>query len=83
MQRNNYNTVSSLLKQKQIDEQVKAIGKWVNDVQGHDVEEVIEFIKKNLYNLNDNTKKSIYEHILTISKTDLIEINKKKIILCY
>ena len=46
-------------------------------MQGHDVEEAVEFIEKYLNNLNENTKKSMYEHLLTITRTDLIEVNKK------
>ena len=77
-----HNTYTSLVKQKQIDEHVNAIGKWINDVNGHNSDVALEFIYKYIHHLNDNTKKSMYEHLLDITETSLIDINKK-MILCY
>ena len=67
----------TLFKQNQIDEHVNTIGKWIHDVNGHNSDAAIEFIFKYLHHLNDNTKKSLYEHILNITDTELIDINKK------
>jgi len=70
-------THSSLIKQKQTEDHVNAIGKWIHDVNGHNSDEAIEFMFKYLHHLNDNTKKSLYEHLLNITETELIDINKK------
>ena len=68
-----------LIKQKQIDNHVNTIGKWIHDVNGHNSDEALEFIFKYLHHLNENenTKKSMYEHLLNITETELIDINKK------
>jgi len=71
------NTYTSLLKHKEIEEQISIIGKWIHDVEGENQEDALGFISKYLYHLNDNTKKSMYEHILNITQTQLIDINKK------
>jgi len=71
------NTHTSLFKQNQIDGHVSTIGKWIHDVNGHNSDVAIGFIFKYLHHLNDNTKKSMYEHILNITETSLIDINKK------
>ena len=73
----NTNTYTSLFKQKQIEEHVNTIGKWIHDVNGHNSDEAIEFIFKYLHHLSVNTKKSMYEHLLNITETELIDINKK------
>jgi len=39
----NTNTHTSLFKQKQIDEHVNTIGKWIHDVNGHNPDKGIEF----------------------------------------
>ena len=71
------NTYTSLLKHKEIEEQIGIIGKWTHDVEGGNQEDALGFISKYLHHLNDNTKKSMYEHILNITQTQLIDINKK------
>ena len=71
------NTYTSLIKQKQIDEHLNTIGKWIHDVNGHNSDVATEFMFKYLHHLNDNTKKSMYEHLLNITETELIDINKK------
>ena len=38
------NTYTSLAKQKQIDEHVNTIGKWINDVNGQNHDEALGFI---------------------------------------
>ena len=73
----NTNTFTQIIKQKQIEEHVNTIGKWINDVNGHNHDDALEFIYKYLHHLNDNTKKSMYGQLLNITETDLIEINKK------
>ena len=45
------------------------------DGQNHD--DALGFIFKYLHHLNDNTKKSMYEHILNITDRQLLDINKK------
>ena len=70
-------THTQLIKQKQIEDHVNTIGKWINDVNGHNHDDALEFIYKHLHHLNDNTKKSMYKHLLNITETDLIEIKKK------
>ena len=71
------NTYTSLAKQKQINEHVNTIGKWINDVNGQNHDDALEFIYKYIHHVNDNTKKSMYEHLLNITETSLIDINKK------
>ena len=75
-------TYTQLVKQKQIDDQVNTIDKWINDVNGHNSDDGLEFIFKYLHHLNENTKKSMYEYILNITETQLIDMNKK-MISCY
>ena len=72
------NTYTSLLKRKEIEEQIGIIGKWIHDVEGGNQEDALGFISKYLHHLNGgSTKKSMYEHILNITQTQLIDINKK------
>ena len=74
---NNTITFVSLNKQKQIEDHVNTIGKWIHDVNGHNSDEATEFMFKYLHHLNGNTKKSMHEHLLNITETELIDINKK------
>ena len=73
----NLKTYISLAKQKQIDEHANTIGKWINDVNGQNNDEALEFIYRYIHHLNNNTKKSMHEHLLNITETSLIDINKK------
>ena len=66
-------TYTQSAKQKQIDGHVNTIGKWINDVNGHNSDDALEFIFKYLHHLNDNIKKSIFEHLLNITETQLID----------
>ena len=75
-------THTQIIKQKQIDEHVNTIGKWIHDVDGQNHDDALEFIYKYIHHLNDNTKKSMYVHLLEITGTNLIEM-KKKMISCY
>ena len=70
-------THTQLIKQKQIEDHVNPIGKWIHDVNGQNHDDALGFISKYLHHLNDNTKKSMYEHILNITETQLIDMNKK------
>ena len=70
-------THTQIIKQKQIEDHVNTIGKWINDVNGQNNDDALEFIYKYILHLNDNTKKSMYEHLLNITETSLIDINKK------
>jgi len=70
-------THTQIIKQKQIEDHVNTIGKWICGVEGQNHDDALGFIFKYLHHLNDNTKKSMYQHILNITETDLIEINKK------
>ena len=70
-------THTQIIKQKQIEDHVNSIGKWIHDVDGQNHDDALGFIFKYLHHLNDNTKKSMYEHILTITDTQLLDINKK------
>ena len=70
-------THTQLIQQKQINDHVNTIGKWIHGVNGHNSDDGLEFIFKYLHHLNDNTKKSMYEHLLNITETELIDINKK------
>ena len=40
------NTYTSLAKQKQINEHVNTIGKWINDINGQNHDDAPEFIYK-------------------------------------
>ena len=68
-------THTTIIKQKQIDDLVNTIGKWINDVEGQNHDDALGFIYKYIHHLNDNTKKSMYEHILKITDRELLEIN--------
>ena len=70
-------THTQIIKQKQIEEHVNTIGKWINDVNGQNNDDALEFKNKYIHHLNDNTKKSMYEHLLNITETSLIDNNKK------
>ena len=70
-------THTQLIKQKQIEDHVNTIGKWIHDVDGQNHDDALGFIFKYLHHLNDNTKKSMYKHILNITGTELLDINKK------
>jgi len=70
-------THTQLIKQKQIEDHVNIIGKWIHDVNGQNHDDALGFIFKYLHHLNDNTKKSMYKHILNITETQLIDMNKK------
>ena len=37
-------THTQIIKQKQIEEHVNTIGKWINDVNGHNHDDALEFI---------------------------------------
>jgi len=59
-------THTQLIKQKQIDDQVNTIGKWINDVNGHNSDEALEFIfKYRIFpmNLDTNLSPSILDKI--------------------
>ena len=70
-------THTQIIKQKQIEDHVNTIGKWIHDVDGQNHDDALGFIFKYLHHLNDNTKKSMYEHILNITDRQLLNINKK------
>ena len=40
----NTNTFTQIIKQKQIEEHVNTIGKWINDVNGQNNDDALEFI---------------------------------------
>ena len=75
-------THTQLIKQKQIEDHVNTIGKWIHVAEGQNHDDALGFIFKYLHHLNDNTKRSMYEYILKITDTELIEMNKK-MISCY
>ena len=70
-------THTQIIKQKQIEDHVNTIGKWIHTVDGQNHDDALGFIFKYLHHLNDNTKKSMYEHILNITDTRPLDINKK------
>ena len=70
-------THTQIIKQKQIEDQVNAVSKWIHIVDGQNHDDALGFISKYLHHLNENTKKSMYEHILNITDTQLFDINKK------
>ena len=57
---------------------MNTIGKWIHDVNGQNHNDALDFIFKYLHHLNDNTKKSMYEHILNNTETQLIDMKEKK-----
>ena len=71
-------THTQLIKQKQIEDHVNVIGKWIHEVDGQNHGDVLGFIFKYLHHLNNNTMKSMRDHILIITDKELVEINKKK-----
>ena len=62
---------------KKIDDQIDGIGKWIDSVGGQNSKEAVDFVYKYIEHLNDQTKKSMYEHILDQSNTRFVEINKQ------
>ena len=63
--------------QKQLDDAIEAIADWIKEL-GKDPTKAINFIKTYLPNLNEKTKKSMFENITIITDTQLLEVNKKK-----
>ena len=66
---------------KEIEDHITTIGKWIHDVEGENQEDALGFISKYLHHLNDNTKKCMYEHILNITQTQLIDIKKNDLMI--
>ena len=64
---------------KKFDGQVDSFVSWIKAVNGSntDTQQATDFIYKYLSRLNLNTKKSSSEHILDITNTNNIEINKR------
>ena len=63
---------------KKIDEQIDGFVSWIKAVKGPDTDtkEATNFIYKYMSHLNNNTKKSFYEHIQDITNTRLVEHNQ-------
>ena len=70
------NRASSTIFKNKIEDQIESINIWISSVNGKDSDKAIDFIKKYHHHLNDNTKKSMYEHITDITDTKIIDINK-------
>ena len=64
---------------KKIDEQIDGFVSWIKSVNGADADtkDATDFIYKYLSHLNSNTKKSFFEHLLDITNTRLIDVNKQ------
>ena len=73
----NLNRESHKIHNKKVNEQIEGISKWIESVGGKDSKEAVNFIYKYLSHLNNNTKKSMYEHLLDITNTRFVEINKQ------
>ena len=61
--------------QKQLDDAIEGIADWIKEL-GKDPTKAIEFIKTYLSNLNERTKKSMFNYITDITDTKLLEVNK-------
>lgn len=61
---------------KKIKDQLDKIYIWLDKVEGQNKDEVVLFIEAYLSHLNSGTCKSMYENVINISKTELIDIHK-------
>ena len=62
---------------KKIKDKIHDFIVWFKSVDGQDVDDAVEFINTYMFHLNNNTKKSFFEHLLDITKTRMIDINKQ------
>ena len=64
---------------RKIDEQMNSFESWIKAVKSQDADtkDAIDFIYKYSPHLNSNTKKSFFEHLLDITNTRLIDVNKQ------
>ena len=73
----NPNRESHKIYQKKISDQIDGISKWIQSVGGNNEDKALAFIDQYLSHLNNNTKKSMFEHILDITGTRLLDVNKQ------
>ena len=62
---------------KKINKKIDDFKTWFESVHGNNVDEAIEFMNTFMFHLNDLTKKSFFEHLLDITETRLLDINKQ------
>ena len=62
---------------KKINKKIDDFKTWFESVHGTSIDEAIEFMHTYMSHLNDLTKKSFFEHLLDITKTRLLDINKQ------
>ena len=62
---------------KKLTDQLDGISKWIQSVGGSNEAEALPFLNKYLAHLNDNTKCSMFEHILDLTDTRLQDVNKQ------
>jgi hypothetical protein len=67
---------SHIVLQKKFHAIFDKIATWIDSVGGQDKAETIEWGKKYLHHLNDLTKKSYFNQLLTLSKTNLVELGE-------
>ena len=62
---------------KKINKKIDDFKTWFNSVHGSNVDKAIEFMNTYMCHLNDLTKKSFFEHLLDITETRVLDINKQ------
>ena len=72
----NLDRESHLVHYKKVSDKLDEIKTWISSNAGINTSETIQYIKDNLPNLNDKTKKSLYEYVLDNTNTRIIEVNK-------
>jgi len=73
----NLNRETHKVHHKKLTDQLDGISKWIQSVGGSNESEALTFLDKYLVHLNDNTKKSMFEHILDLTGTRLQDVNKQ------
>ena len=54
------------------------IAKWIETVEGKNPDTALDFLERYLFALNQNTLKSMFDEVLSITKTEFIEVNKRE-----
>lgn len=62
---------------KKIKNQIQDFTVWFKSVDAQNVDDAVEFINTYMSHLNNNTKKSFLDHLLDITETRIIDINKQ------
>ena len=62
---------------KKINKKIDDFKTWFTSVHASNIDKAEEFMIYYMHHLNDLTKKSFFEHLLDITETRLLDINKQ------